>query len=290
MKPTYLALALLLLTSLAHAGDGVVELSQERALAGNAELGDAPGFPLSLTAPGAYRLTGNLQAPAGQQAIELLSEGIDLNLGGFAVSGQQSCAGFTASTLTCTNAHGADGIYTEFPLNRVHNGSVQGFDIGVHLQHMSHVHNVKVRYNVIGIQVLDATIVTHCSAQLNSSHGIQTDVHSVVQGNQAYLNAGHGLSANKGSVVLHNAASRNGLTGFETLSGRSVIANNTSTSNGDNGFRASAGSVLLGNLATGNGNLGFWLNANAAYGDNHLLDPVSGGQQIGPNLCSGGPC
>ena len=64
--------ALLLLTSLAtsvSAVDGVVLLDQNRAWAGSATPGDTPGFPITLSQPGSYRLSGNLTVPAGQTAF-----------------------------------------------------------------------------------------------------------------------------------------------------------------------------------------------------------------------------
>ncbi len=43
-----------------HAVDGVIEINQARALAGSVTPGDLPGFPVTISQPGSYRLTGNL--------------------------------------------------------------------------------------------------------------------------------------------------------------------------------------------------------------------------------------
>jgi hypothetical protein len=43
-----------------HAVDGVNEINQVRAAAGGIAPGDAAGFPVTIDAPGSYRLTSNL--------------------------------------------------------------------------------------------------------------------------------------------------------------------------------------------------------------------------------------
>ena len=43
--------------------DGVILIDQNKALAGNVTPGDAPGFPVTITLPGSYRLSSNLIVP-----------------------------------------------------------------------------------------------------------------------------------------------------------------------------------------------------------------------------------
>ncbi len=69
-----ITVALLLSAFAAHAGDGVIEISQTQAEAGGVTSGDTPGFPVTLSAPGSYRLTSNLDvrnepSPADISAI-----------------------------------------------------------------------------------------------------------------------------------------------------------------------------------------------------------------------------
>ena len=49
------------ISSSLYAVDGIVLIDQNRALAGNVTPGDAPGFPVTLSQPGSYRLSGNLR-------------------------------------------------------------------------------------------------------------------------------------------------------------------------------------------------------------------------------------
>jgi hypothetical protein len=50
-----------------------VLIDQNRALAGNVTPGDNPGFPVTLSLPGSYRLSGNLTAPALDNDINLFT-------------------------------------------------------------------------------------------------------------------------------------------------------------------------------------------------------------------------
>ena len=63
--------AALLLASAALAVDGVIEINQARAAAGNVTPGDGPGFPVVISASGSYRLTSNLLATSGQDGIDV---------------------------------------------------------------------------------------------------------------------------------------------------------------------------------------------------------------------------
>ena len=64
-----LALATAMLPGQALAVDGVIEINQARALAGGVTAGDSAGFPVTLSASGSYRLTGNLTVPSSTSGI-----------------------------------------------------------------------------------------------------------------------------------------------------------------------------------------------------------------------------
>lgn len=81
-----LALILAGLPGSAFAVDGVVLIDQNRALAGSVTAGDTPGFPISITQPGSYRLSGNLTAPANTSAINITANNVALDLNGFTVT------------------------------------------------------------------------------------------------------------------------------------------------------------------------------------------------------------
>jgi hypothetical protein len=86
-RATILTCFLTCFTGTAFAVDGVVLIDQTRALAGNVTPGDAPGFLVTLSLPGSYRLSGNLTAPAGTDGILIQNSDITLDLNGFRITG-----------------------------------------------------------------------------------------------------------------------------------------------------------------------------------------------------------
>jgi len=92
-----------LISSCALAVDGVILIDQNRALAGNVTPGDAPGFPVSITQPGSYRLSGNLLVgTTNVAAIQIMASDVTLDLNGFGVT----CA-LSASSTFCIGVSGA---------------------------------------------------------------------------------------------------------------------------------------------------------------------------------------
>ena len=74
--------------------DGVVLIDQNRALAGNVAPGDAPGFPITISQAGSYRLSGNLTVTdPNTVAIQITADFVTLDLNGFSVIGPNVCAG-----------------------------------------------------------------------------------------------------------------------------------------------------------------------------------------------------
>ena len=69
----------------AFAVDGVTLIDQARALAGNVTPGDAPGFPVTLSLPGSYRLSGNLIVLTPTDGILITADRVTLDLNGFSV-------------------------------------------------------------------------------------------------------------------------------------------------------------------------------------------------------------
>ena len=90
--------SLFLVASPTYAVDGVVLLD--------------PVYPISITAPGSYRLTGNLVAAGRASAIRINSDDVTLDLNGFRVVG---------------NSAATDGIVIQGANVEVRNGTVRGF-------------------------------------------------------------------------------------------------------------------------------------------------------------------
>jgi hypothetical protein len=79
-----LLLAVLLGASSAQAGDGRVEISQASVTA-------AGGYPLVISQPGSYVLTGNLEVPEGESGISIATSDVTLDLNGFRITGGPGC-------------------------------------------------------------------------------------------------------------------------------------------------------------------------------------------------------
>ena len=108
------------MSTAAFAVDGVVLIDQNRALAGNVTPGDTPGFPITISQPGSYRLSGNLSVPSGQNAIVIAAQNVTLDLNGFNII-----------TPTQPQIGGVAGIVSNgiaLPNNiKIHNGTIEGF-------------------------------------------------------------------------------------------------------------------------------------------------------------------
>lgn len=75
----------------ARAVDGVLEINQARALAGDGG-SDAPGFPVTLSAPGSYRLTSNLEVETlNTTAIDVDADDVSIDLNGFVIQNRTPC-------------------------------------------------------------------------------------------------------------------------------------------------------------------------------------------------------
>ena len=98
-RRTLCSLVLAALPCSIHAVDGVVLIDQNHALAGNLTPGDLPGFPVTLSQPGSYKLSGNLTVPdANTTAIQITADHVTLDLNGFAIIGPVVC---TSSPAVC---------------------------------------------------------------------------------------------------------------------------------------------------------------------------------------------
>src|SRR5205807_10412712 len=110
--------------------DGVDLIDQNRALAGNVAPGDAPGFPITISQAGSYRLSGNLTvADPNAVAIQITADFVTLDLNGFSVIGPNVCAGHPAVCPAAGTGVGvqAGANQTFGPRGvKILNGSVRG--------------------------------------------------------------------------------------------------------------------------------------------------------------------
>ena len=207
-------LALALTLSLAPgivtlAVDGVIEINQVRAVAGDVTPGDTPGFPVSIKEPGSYRLTSDLEPSPGVTGISITADDVTLDLNGFAVRGSGEVGSNDGITFVDQNVE-------------IKNGSVSGF----------------LRYGVFGIsdQSSEARIIGVRSYG-NFSTGIRLEgPAALVDRCNASANGAYGVWApDNGTLVINSIAHDNNSEGL-FLGGRSGYRSNTLTdNNGGNG-------------------------------------------------------
>jgi hypothetical protein len=216
--------------------DGVVLIDQSHALAGNITPGDAPGFPVTITQSGSYRLSGNLIVPGvNTTAIQITADFVTLDLNGFSIIGPTVCT--RNNPTTCSTLGSGIGVQAGVENGpagprgvRVFNGTVRG--MGDH-----------------GIELLgDGSAVEKITADGNAGAGIV--LNGSVIDSTATLNGQSGISA---IIVRGCTATANGRTGIGISSG--VATGNSSTFNGGEGFQIFAGTAT-GNTANQNKGIG----------------------------------
>lgn len=213
---------------LAHAQ---VTIDQNKAMAGNVTPGDTAGFPITISQPGSYKLTGNLTVPAGVMGIEITADNVTLDLNGYTVRGPVTCLRNSSTRIVSCSALDAFafGIFSMQKDSVVRNGSVRGFGaMGVYFtdsgsgsaENLRVSHNggmgIKIaRGNMVGVEAeLNGTsgivvggMATRCTARDNGGTGIQA---TYAQENMATGNHNYGIDGR----VRANVANDNGISNF----------------------------------------------------------------------------
>jgi len=171
----------------------VALIDQARAEAGGVTPGDAPGFPVTLSQGGSYRLAGNLAiGDPNTTAIEVTADNVTLDLGGFAIVGATSCSGVPTH---CFPVGSGDGVRFS-PANRkagltVSNGTIRG--MGGH--------------GVTGHSASQGFVVERLRVMSNGGWGISL-AGALVSDNMVLRNGQHGIMGHSLQVsrntVLHN--------------------------------------------------------------------------------------
>jgi hypothetical protein len=231
---------------------GVITIDQARAEAGSVTAGDAPGFPVTISQPGSYRLTGNLNvAEIGATAIEIAADHVTLDLNGFTIAGPGLCSGTAPNPIVCQNLATTGSAVTTTPNKRyvkVHNGQARGFHTGVHVDHMSSAEDLVVSHTSTGIWVGTMSQALRNTVHLASHRGIGAS-NGVVRENAVH-NAETGIFTSTAGLVERNRVHQVGTAIY--------------------GYAGPAGAA--GNLIT------------------YAAQPFVQVVQMGPNLCNGLLC
>jgi hypothetical protein len=311
----------------AHAVDGVVLIDQSRALAGGVTPGDLPGFPITLSRAGSYRLAGNLTvSDANTTAIEVTAGNVTVDLNGFEIRGPVSCplpgscsplgtgrgvSGATRVTNGSVVGMGGDGVAAEtvtdvfasqnggagvacsicarIRSHRNYGGGIEASQFGSTV-----VDSVVTENGLTGVYTVGS--IASSTARANgarngpANEGLRV-INGSVTGSTAVGNTGVGIYADN-SNVSGNSITNNGRGLFLT---QARASNNQVTNNKSYGVLASLSVVIANNISL-NAGIGLWFSGGAnAYGNNLITDNSGGnvsgaGIQVGANVCGVGLC
>ena len=255
LRPVLWLSAVAALSHALYAIDGITLIDEKAASSGKVTAGDAPGFPVTISQPGSYRLTSNLLVPdSATTAIEITANDVSLDLNGFSIVGPNVC---TPNPTRCTYSGGTGiGVMAVGPPGVVSPANV-------------HVFNGTVRgMGGHGIRMLgDGTVVERVRSVSNGGPGIVVGLGSIID-SVAELNASgaaivglivrgcistsnvFGIFVRPGGVAMGNVASWNGAGGLSV--NKATAIGNTANENGDYGIDGVCPGVLVNNTATGN--------------------------------------
>jgi hypothetical protein len=273
-QSTALAACALLASGAAHAVDGVVLIDQNKAIAGNVTPGDAPGYPVTISQPGSYRLSGNLTVPnENTSGISVTAGNVTIDMNGFAILGPVVCSGQPLACSPFGIGIGIGNMGSNAHHIAVRNGAVQGMGWGIALDNDGHViEKVRASGNRnYGIGIL-AGVVIHSSATSNGSEGIRVTAAGTVSHNNVRFNGTNGIFVGEG-MVSHNTANNNGNFGIATSS--ALLSHNNASFNGAHGLSLLQSGGYFGNVLVGN---------------NGGAQQIAGGVSMGHNVCNGPTC
>ncbi|MFO1039014.1 MAG: hypothetical protein U1E45_19400 [Geminicoccaceae bacterium] len=216
-----LPLAVLLVA--ADAAWAQVTISQTKAVNGAVTPGDAAGFPVTLTQPGSYRLTSNLQVPSGKDGIVVTGTEVTIDLNGFRVDG---------------GGVGRDGIVGQQRNLTVRNGTVRKF----------------ARYGINNNGA--ALLVDSVRVQENAGTGVYdagaASAYGEVRGSSILGNGDNGVYCRRTCVVRDSNVSQNRTVGILLGAPGGLAVGNAVVANGENGVVADGNAAIGGNLVTDN--------------------------------------
>jgi hypothetical protein len=206
----------------ALAVDGEILINQAKVNAGNITPGDTAGFPATLSRPGRYKLTGNLQAPSGTGGIEVTANDVTIDLNGFTISHSPQSLGY--------------GVHAQNVARiRIGNGTISGF-------------------GTAGIGGSDFVVVENMRLLANGT-AISVNQQARIRDNTIAQN-GTGISCGQ-CVVEQNIVTGNSASGAVLVGGYSTLLGNVLVGNGAWGmtslFEASGygENILIGNNGGG---------------------------------------
>lgn len=302
-----LPIVLILLTAgSALAGSGVLEINQACATGPGCFSGDSPGWPVTISARGSYRLTGNigfnstLGGPS-QNFIEITADDVQLDLAGFSIRCSSLLTGSPCPRGTVVGidvANVSDRV-------RIHNGTIFGMPHdGVSAESSDSLQIEGLTVTSVGGDGISAggnARIERCTVSGSGQDGIDAFSGAIVMHNNVEQNAQDGIAVWADSIVSHNVSRNNGGVGIEASSG-SLIEGNTVVNNQIGiGLSPSGGlvrdNVIFSNtsfglsLTLGSGGTGFVFRDNVLRFNNggDANPQTDGNTDAGGNYCGATP-
>ena len=192
---------------------------------------NAGGFPFKITAPGSYKLLGNLVVPPDASGILVQSSDVTLDLNGFSITGGIVCdnGGFDCTPVPARDTIGVEAILGGQPVANIfgvaiRNGHIRGFTFGIST-FGGIVEQITAQGNLTAGISGSSVLVRKNDASRNHGNGIQCNS-CVVTENIASLNQGNQFLVGFGGIFSNNAAVTRGDFGVNNFG--AVSANNNS--------------------------------------------------------------
>ncbi|MEO8603522.1 MAG: right-handed parallel beta-helix repeat-containing protein [bacterium] len=275
------ALVLFMLSpSLAHGVDGVIEINQARALAGGVTSGDTPGYPVTISQPGSYRLTGNLTLPnANLDGIQVAASAVTIDLNHFTIRGPNTWDG---GVTDCSAGGDGRAVFADSAYSGVvvSNGAVvgAGFSGVVLLGNNGRIERVIAEQNCFeGLRVGNASLVIDSTSIRNRGYGVTLGPSSRVTGTIANLNHSGGIRTSGTGYLTVESCITNGNGHDGIIAGiRSTIQGNQVANNEVNGIVADAGSSVLDNIVNGHAGPSIWIISGSAGSGGNVVTHGAG--------------
>jgi parallel beta-helix repeat protein len=258
------------------------------------------GFPIVLSAPGSYRLGGNITGCNAKDGIQITASNVSLDLGGFSVIGVPgSLDGIKQVGLnnqlniangTVTSWGGTGLNLTGSARSRVDNIIASSNVDGITLDTATALSNSTASANAgTGISVVASALhvtIRDCNANFNNATGIEASgTGTVVDSCEVGGNGDSGIVAGVSAQVVNNLVAYNGLNGISAQHS-CYIENNSVAWNAGTGIAVftPGNCTIVSNKATANGGPGFWIFGGGGYSlidSNHASGNGDRGFEIG---------
>ena len=214
----------------AGAADGEVLINQAAVNAGGITPGDGPGFPVTISQRGKYKLSGILAVPTGVDGIDVTVEDVTIDFNGFTI--RSAPAGAAKIGISAFGAR-----------LTVMNGTVLGFGRGgiVTDAAFAVIENMRIlNGSEVGVLVGNDARVLKSTISKNKFGGIECGARCLIQDNLVTLTLiGNGIRLQQGGVVLGNTIALNDSFGILALSAPVGFGNNSLSNNNGGGAQIS---------------------------------------------------